>query len=176
MNFDSTVNLVNNSALWPNLCPKSNTYWTHNSYFSRSIYLWAEHWAWIETCYFCNLFSSLCNMCALCSAETREQCTLQNSKVSRIYHNGCLIHLFNLRHWVLFQQNFHFAQSAVFSFLVIFERTVVGPEFPAYQSRQFLCKHNHSSKYRDLIICSGWLFTLWFSEFVNDHPNYLIDI
>ena len=111
-------------------------------------------------------------MCAVCSAETsREQCRLQNSKVSRIYHNGCLIHLFNLRHWVLFQQNFHFAQSAVFSFLAVFERTVVGPEFPAYQSRQFLCKHNHSSKYRDLIICSGWLFTLWFSEFVNDHQN-----
>ena len=97
---------------------------------------------------FGKLFSSLCNMCAVCSSETREQCRLQNSKVSRIYHNGCLIHLFNLRHWVLFQQNFHFAQSAVFSFLVIFERTVVVPEFPAYQSRQFLCKHNHSSKYR----------------------------
>ena len=117
MNFDSTVNLVNNSALWPNLSHKSITYWTHNSYFSRSIYLWTEHWAWIETCHFCNLFSSLCNMCALCSAETREQCTLQNSKVSRIYHNGCLIHLFNLRQWVLFQQNFHFAQSAVFLFI-----------------------------------------------------------
>ena len=127
MNFDSTVNLADNSALWPNLFPKSNTYSTHNSYFSRSIYLWTEHLAWIETCHFCNLFSSLCNMCALCSAETREQCTLQNSKVSRIYHNGCLIHLFNLRHWVLFQQKFPFCSICCLFFSCYFWKNCCCP-------------------------------------------------